>query len=45
MQYRALLAGARLSREIGREGDTITYDSKALQILDYCQESLCDPPL
>jgi hypothetical protein len=39
LQYRALVAGARLSRTIGRYENTLGYDKVAPQVLDYLQES------
>ena len=33
------MAGARLSRTIGRYGDTLGYDKIAPLVLDYLQES------
>ena len=39
LQYRALVAGARLSRSIGRYENTLRYDEVAPQVLDYLQES------
>jgi glucoamylase len=39
LQYRALVAGARLSRTIGRYEDTPKYDEVAPQVLEYLQES------
>ncbi|KAH9969259.1 Six-hairpin glycosidase-like protein [Lactifluus volemus] len=39
LQYRALQAGARLGRIIGRDGSTLEYESQASNILDYLQES------
>ena len=41
LQYRALKAGARLSRNIGRDGSAIGYESQASMILDYLQVSSC----
>jgi glucoamylase len=37
LQYRALVAGARLSRTIGRYDDTLGYDKIAPLVLDYLQ--------
>jgi hypothetical protein len=39
MQYRALRAGARVARLIGRETDDLGYDGIARLVLDYTQES------
>jgi len=39
VQYRALRAGARLCRVIGRETDDLTYDGVASSVLNYVQES------
>ena len=39
MQYRALRAGARLCRMIGRETDVRAYDGVASSVLEYVQES------
>jgi hypothetical protein len=39
LQYRALTAGARLSRKIGRAGSALEYERHASMILDYLQES------
>jgi hypothetical protein len=39
LQYRALVAGARLSHTIGRYYDTLGYDKIAPLVLDYLQES------
>jgi hypothetical protein len=39
MQYRALRAGARLCRLIGRETDDRAYDGVASSVLEYVQES------
>jgi hypothetical protein len=39
LQHRALVAGARLSRTIGRYENTLRYDEVAPQVLDYLQES------
>jgi glucoamylase len=40
LQYRALLAGARLGRNIGRDADSVSeYEIHASKILDYLQES------
>jgi hypothetical protein len=41
LQYRALKAGARLSRNIGRDGSATGYESQASMILDYLQVSNC----
>lgn len=41
LQYRALKAGARLSRDIGRDGSALGYESQASMILDYLQVSHC----
>jgi hypothetical protein len=43
LQYRALVAGARLSRTIGRYGSTLGYDKVAPLVLDYLQESRPSP--
>ena len=43
VQYRALRAGARLCRLIGRETDDHTYDGVASSVLEYVQESTCPP--
>ena len=40
MQYRALRAGARLSRLIGRETNGLGYDGVASSVLQYLQESI-----
>ena len=37
MQYRALRAGARLCRLIGRETDDLSYDGVASSVLEYVQ--------
>ncbi|KAI0053515.1 glycoside hydrolase family 15 protein [Auriscalpium vulgare] len=37
MQHRALRAGARLARTLGRESETLGYDQKAALVLDYLQ--------
>ncbi|KAI0060541.1 Six-hairpin glycosidase [Artomyces pyxidatus] len=37
LQYRALRAGARLGRKIGRHANVAGYDSRASMILDYMQ--------
>ncbi|KAI0062578.1 Six-hairpin glycosidase [Artomyces pyxidatus] len=37
LQYRALRAGARLGRRIGRPENVVEYDSKASMVLDYMQ--------
>lgn len=37
LQYRALKAGARLSRNIGRDSSALGYESHASMILDYLQ--------
>ncbi|KAI0060523.1 Six-hairpin glycosidase [Artomyces pyxidatus] len=37
LQYRALKAGARLGRKIGRPENVVGYDSRASLILDYMQ--------
>ena len=39
LQYRALVAGSRLSRTIGRYDSTLGYDRIAPLVLDYIQES------
>ncbi len=39
LQYRALVAGARLSRTIGRYDTTLGYDKVAPLVVDYLQES------
>jgi hypothetical protein len=39
VQYRALRAGARLCRLIGREADDRGYDGVASMVLEYAQES------
>jgi hypothetical protein len=39
LQYRALQAGARLSRNIGRDSSALGYESHASMILDYLQVS------
>jgi glucoamylase len=39
LQYRALTAGARLSRSIGRADSAPEYERQASMILDYLQES------
>ena len=39
LQYRALVAGARLSRTIGRYDNTPKYDKVAPLVLEYLQES------
>ncbi len=39
MQHRALRAGARLGRSIGRGDSAPEYESRASVILDYLQES------
>ena len=39
LQYRALTAGARLGRKIGRVANVLEYQSQASKILDYMQES------
>ena len=41
LQYRALKAGARLSRNIGRDGSAVGYENQALMILDYLQVGHC----
>ena len=41
--YRALVAGARLTRTIGRYDNTLGYDKVAPLVLDYLQESLPSP--
>ena len=43
MQYRALRAGARLCRLIGRETDDRGYDGVASFVLEYAQESTLYP--
>ncbi|KAF8259961.1 Six-hairpin glycosidase-like protein [Lactarius quietus] len=43
LQYRALVAGARLSRTIGRYENTPGYDKVAPLVLDYLQESRPSP--
>ena len=40
VQYRALRAGARLSRLIGRETNGLGYDGVASSVLQYLQESI-----
>jgi glucoamylase len=44
VQYRALRAGARLCRLIGRETDDHTYAGVASSVLEYSQESALSPP-
>lgn len=44
LQYRALRAGARLSRLIGRETDDLAYDGVASSVLEYVQESTAHCP-
>lgn len=39
LQYRALKAGARLSRSIRRDSSALEYESHASMILDYLQVS------
>jgi len=39
MQYRALKAGARVARLIGRETDDLGYNGIAQSVLNYMQES------
>ena len=39
LQYRALTAGARLGRTIGRAANAMEYESQASRVLDYLQES------
>jgi hypothetical protein len=43
VQYRALRAGARLCRLIGRETDDHRYDGVASMVLEYAQESTPSP--
>lgn len=43
VQYRALRAGARLCRLIGRETDDHTYAGVASSVLEYAQESTLSP--
>jgi hypothetical protein len=45
VQYRALRAGARLCRLIGRETDDHTYAGVASSVLEYSQESAQSPLL
>ena len=45
VQYRALRAGARLCRLIGRETDDHTYAGVASNVLGYAQESSTLSPL
>ena len=40
LQYRALRAGARLGRTIGRDDSAVEYETHASMILNYFQESL-----
>ena len=40
LQYRALKAGARLSRNIGRVSSALGYESNASMILDYLQVTI-----